>query len=170
MPKSKAEGWTSAPELERITNWAAKGCTMGEIAANIGIHRATLYDWQHAHPEIARAIEAGRALSVECVENSLFRLAVGEVYEKTVVTEERTSGETVTRTTVTRKAPNTTACIFFLKNRAGYRDNPPDTTRPDEAPTDPLSAALIERARELEAFGREIDAYNEGAGHDTHDA
>ena len=51
-----------------------------------------------------------------------------------------------------RKAPSVSAQIFYLKNRAGYRDNP--APRPEDAaagtPDDPLSAALDEVARGLE--------------------
>lgn len=124
MSKASADRWVTPDGLERVTNWAAKGCTTKEIARNMGIGKTTLYRWAASHPEIRSAIDEGRTLSVECVENALFRLAVGAVTEEVTVTEERPDGSTMTRTTITRKAPNVTAAIFYLKNRAGYSDNP----------------------------------------------
>lgn len=146
--------WSSPSQLERVTNWAARGCTMAEMAGNMGVNPNTLYEWQRRHPELREAIEAGRMLGVQAVENSLFRQAVGEVYEEQTVTEKDVLSDGTERVHVrkvrTRKAPSTAATIFYLKNRAGYRDNPPEAARPDEAPVDPLSQALIERAGRLD--------------------
>lgn len=176
MRTNPIDRWTEPGSLEQITNWAAKGCTMAELAKNMGIARSTLYGWAERRVEIAGAIRDGRMLSVECVENALFRLATGQVVEESTTTEERPDGSTLTRTVTTHKAPNVTACIFFLKNRAGYRDNPQEAQGDDGARerflaewrdgsvvVDPLSDALMRRAEKLDSFSREIDAFNEGA-------
>lgn len=176
MRTNPIDRWATPGALEQITNWAAKGCTMAEIAQNMGIARSTLYGWAGRRTEIAGAIRDGRMLSVEAVENSLFRLATGQVVEESTTTEERPDGSTLTRTVTTRKAPNVAACIFFLKNKAGYRDNPQEAQGDEEtrrrfladwrdgnATVDPLSDALMRRAERLDSFSREIDSFNEGA-------
>lgn len=90
-------------------------------------------------------------MGVECIENALFRAAVGDWYEETEVTETDADGGVRTRRTRVRKAPSVSAQIFYLKNRAGYRDNPPDAPQADAGvPEDPLSAALDEVARGLD--------------------
>lgn len=143
--------WSEPGQLERVTNWAARGCTMAEIAGNMGTTAKTLYDWCRKHPELDRAIRSGRAMGVECIENALFRAAVGDWYEETEVTETDADGGVRTRRTRVRKAPSVSAQIFYLKNRAGYRDNPPDAPQADAGvPEDPLSAALDEVARGLD--------------------
>lgn len=130
--------WSAPSQLERVTNWAAKGCTMAELAKNMGVSPSTLYKWQAQHPEMADAIEAGRMLGVEAVENSLFRQAVGDVYEEQTITEKQVMPDGTERVHVRKvrikKAPSTSAAIFYLKNRAGYSDNP--SAKPNEvAPT-----------------------------------
>lgn len=145
--------WLRRDGLTSITNWVARGCTLAELAHNMGISRKTLWDWTAKYPEIAQAIQDGRDLSVQAIENSLFKQAMGEVYEEQEVTEERiVDGEVVTlhKTVRTKKQPNAAATIFFLKNRAGYRDNPTAPAEDDRAPVDPLSRALIERAGRLD--------------------
>lgn len=124
---------------------------MQEIAQNMGINPKTLYTWCRRHRELDGAIRSGRAMGVECIENALFRAAVGDWYEETEVTETDADGGVRTRRTRVRKAPSVSAQIFYLKNRAGYRDNPPEAPQADAGvPDDPLSAALDEAARGLE--------------------
>ncbi|MDY4474713.1 transposase [Mitsuokella sp.] len=144
-----------AAALESVTNWAAKGCTMAEIAHNLGINPATLYRWKREHSELEKAIGAGRRMSIQAIENSLFKQAMGEVWEEQETIEEDVvdgKHHVRKRRVRTKKAPSTAATIFYLKNRAGYRDNP--APRPEDVaagmPDDPLSAALDEVARGLE--------------------
>lgn len=153
---SAYERWAPRSQLERITNWAANGCTMEELARNMGVSPSTLYKMRSEHKDVEKAIEDGRMLGVQAVENSLFRLATGQAWEESEVTEKESDAAGRERVHVrrirTRKAPNATAAIFYLKNRAGYRDNP--APRPEDVaagtPDDPLSAALDEVARGLE--------------------
>lgn len=149
-------GWADHSQLERVTNWAARGCTMAEIAHNMGINPDTLYRWCKVHASLDKAIRDGRAMSVQAIENALFRSALGLDYEESEVTEveERPDGtrRKHVRKVRTKVRPSVSAQIFYLKNRAGYCDNP--TPRPEDvaagAPDDPLSAALDEVARGLE--------------------
>lgn len=150
-----ARAWSEPSQLERVANWAARGCTMQEIAQNMGINPKTLYTWCKRHQELDGAIRSGRAMGVECIENALFRAAVGDWYEETEVTETDAGGGVRTRRTRVRKAPSVSAQIFYLKNRAGYRDNPPEAPQAGAGvPEDPLSAALDEVARGLDGDRR----------------
>ena len=147
--------WSEPSQLERVANWAARGCTMQEIAQNMGINPRTLYTWCKRHRELDGAIRSGRAMGVECIENALFRAAVGDWYEETEVTETDAGGGVRTRRTRVRKAPSVSAQIFYLKNRAGYRDNPPEppAKAAEGLPDDPLSKALEDVARGLDEHG-----------------
>ena len=131
MANGKWQQWEEdRAQLERITNWAAKGCTDAEIAHNMGIRRETLYVWKKQHPNISNAIKRGRELSIEIIENTFFAKATGGI----VVSEgiEEFTGEmrdgkpyngTIKKRTVKRELPpDTAAMIFYLKNRAGYSD------------------------------------------------
>lgn len=130
MGKGKYHKWLEPANRERITNWAAHGCTDAEIAKNMGINPATLYRWMARHCEICEAIKRGRELSVEIIENTFFAKARGGL----VVSEgvEEFTGEirdgkpyngTIKKRTMKRELPpDTAAMIFYLKNRAGYTD------------------------------------------------
>lgn len=128
---------------------------MQEIAQNMGINPKTLYTWCRRHPQLDGAIRDGRAMSVEAIENALFRSALGLDYEESEVTEAEERADGTRRKHVrkvrTKVRPSVSAQIFYLKNRAGYRDNPPEAPQADAGvPEDPLSAALDEVARGLD--------------------
>lgn len=136
MALGKYQQWLEPDKLEEITNWAAHGLTDAEIASNLGITTTTYYRWMNTHSAICDAIKNGRMMRDICVENALFRLAIGGTEETTEVIEEKTiwtkAGEEKlierwTRTTRRKIPPQLGATIFFLKNRMGYRDNPADS-------------------------------------------
>ena len=130
MAKGKYHKWLEPANLEKVTNWAAHGCTDAEIFANMGISRQTFYVWVARFPDFSDAIKKGRELSVEIIENTFFAKARGGL----VVSEgiEEFTGEirdgkpyngTIKKRTVKRELPpDTAAMIFYLKNRAGYSD------------------------------------------------
>jgi hypothetical protein len=94
--------------------------TDDQIAHNIGINRATLYDWYNRFPDISNAIKKGKEPVDTQVENALLRRALGYDYEETVTEVEDLGGGKTKKHVrkVTRHvAPDTTAQIFWLKNR-----------------------------------------------------
>lgn len=136
MPrKGKYEEWLQPEKLEQITNWAAKGCTNAEIAVNMGVARFTFYRWTEAYGAIYDALKKGRQLSVQAIENQFFKNAYGMLEETTEIIEEDqewdgskwVAKKRHVRRTTRKIPPNTAAQIFFLKNKAGYRDNPEES-------------------------------------------
>ena len=132
MAKGKHIAWHEPFKLEKITNWAANGCTDDQIARNIGIHRATLYDWLGKYPDISDAVKKGREMAVEAIENAFFTRALGgqvvteEVEEfRGEVRDGKPYNGTVVKRTVKKSLPgDVTAQVFYLKNKAGYRSEP----------------------------------------------
>lgn len=124
MAKPKYEKWLTEDGLSQITNWAAKGLIYSEIASNMGIHVSTLMGWLNAHCEISEAIKKGRAMSIVCIENMAFRLAMGDVEEEIAVKIKGIDGSERIEMRKRRPLPDKTMLIFLLKNRAGYSDNP----------------------------------------------
>lgn len=128
MAKGKYRQWLEPEGLELVTNWAAKGCTNREMARNMGVHPSTLCDWANKHPEFSDALKKGRAMCAVSLENTAFRLAMGMCEEEVVFkVREPGGGEHVEKAT-RRPLPNVAMLIFLLKNRCGYRDNPPADT------------------------------------------
>ena len=90
-----------------------------QIAENIGINPATLYDWKKKYPEISEALKKGKEVVDIEVENALLKRALGYEYTETKTEEYLVEGVPVKRVTKTVKevVPDTTAQIFWLKNR-----------------------------------------------------
>ncbi len=91
-----------------------------QISDNIGINRATFYEWMNRFPEIRNALKKGKEPVDIQVENALLKRALGYDYEETI-TEVEDMGGGKTRKHVrkiTKHVPgDTTAQIFWLKNR-----------------------------------------------------
>lgn len=133
MAKPKYEEWLTDDGLTRITGWARDGLTDEQIAHNMGISRSTLKEWRAKYPAISAALKESKELVDRLVENALLKRALGYEYEE--ITEELTKTEDGTlamrETKRVRKqvAPDTTAQIFWLKNRKpdDWRDKPEPT-------------------------------------------
>ena len=94
-----------------------------QIAKNMGIALSTLKLWKNAHSAILAALKRGKEVIDIEVENALYKRAIGYTYEE--VKEEEMPDGRVRRTVTTKEvAGDTTAQIFWLKNRkpAEWRD------------------------------------------------
>lgn len=123
MAKGKYQEWLTKEGLLRLQGWARDGLTDEQIATNIGINVATLYDWKNKHAEISEALKEGKDAVDRQVENALLKSALGYKYDE--VTKELRDDELVVTKVVHKEVqPNTTAQIFWLKNRkrAEWRD------------------------------------------------
>lgn len=131
----KYQEWLQPEKLEQITNWAANGLGEQQLAQSMGIHRDTLHTWKNKFADISDAIKKGRQLAVQCIENQFFKNAYGMLEETTEIVEEDQEFDGKNwvpvkrhvRRTTRKIPPNTAAQIFFLKNKAGYRDNPEES-------------------------------------------
>lgn len=95
------EKWITQEGLAKITELAGNGLLTVGIAKSIGVDPSTFWRWRKEYSQIDEAIIKGIPLSVEKVEDALFKNA----------------------TMPTPKMPygNITAQIFFLCNRAPDR-------------------------------------------------
>lgn len=90
MAKGKYQKWLEPENLALLEGWARDGLTDEQIAKNIGINTATLYEWKKKYAEISKSLKKGKEVVDYQVENALLSSALGG---------------------------NTTAQIFWLKNR-----------------------------------------------------
>ena len=116
MAKGKYEQWLTPEGLLKLEGWARDGLTDEQIAQKIGIHRDTLNEWKKKYSDISDTLKRGKEVVDLRVENALLKRALGYEYEE--VSEKYESG-TLTEKKVTKKqvVPDTTAQIFWLKNR-----------------------------------------------------
>lgn len=116
MAKGKYQEWLEPEGLLKIEGWARDGLTDEQIAHNMGISASTLYEWKNAYSEISESLKRGKEVVDRMVENALLKRALGYEYEEV---SEKFEGGVLTERKVTKKqvAPDTTAQIFWLKNR-----------------------------------------------------
>lgn len=110
--KTKYGEWLTPEGLAMIEEWARIGLIEDQIAKNMGISRSTLSEWKKTKSDISDALKRGKAVADYEVESALFKRALGFRYVE--VTKE--SG-VVTKEVTKEVAPDTTAAIFWLKNR-----------------------------------------------------
>lgn len=108
--------WLEPDNLLRLQDWARNGLTDEQIANNMGINPDTLYTWKKKYPEISDTLKRSKEVVDIEVENALLKRALGYEYDE--VTEIREEGVLTQKKTVHKQlAPDTTAQIFWLKNR-----------------------------------------------------
>lgn len=128
MAKSKVSDWLTEDGLLLLTAWARDGLTYADISHNIGINNDTLFEWRKKYPEISEALKRGKAVTDIIAENTLYKNAIGFEYEEenvvmvkeVIYKDGKRVKETSTPKTVKvkkQKLPETTALIFWLKNR-----------------------------------------------------
>lgn len=133
MAKGKYQEWQTEEGLLQLEAWARDGLSDEQIAANMGIARSTLNEWKIKFPDISDTLKRGKAVVDICVENALLKRALGYTYVETtreqVIDYDPATGEKVgshleiTKEVTKEVQPDTTAQIFWLKNRK------PDTWR-----------------------------------------
>lgn len=121
MAKSKYESIVK-PKLIVIEGWARNGLTIEQIAKNLGISKVTLYKYMNEHIELSEHLKKGKEVVDIEVENALLKRALGYKYEevtKELLKNKKTGKEELRVTKVVTKEvqPDTTAQIFWLKNR-----------------------------------------------------
>lgn len=100
------------PKLILVEGWARNGLTDEQIAKNLGIAYSTFREYKNKYSALSAALKKGKEVVDYEVENALLKRALGYEYDE--ITYE--NGEEVKRVTK-QVAPDTTAQIFWLKNR-----------------------------------------------------
>lgn len=114
------------PKLLLIEAWARDGLTIDQIAEKLGVASSTFFVYKDKHSELSEALKKGQEVADVMVENSLFKRAIGYTYDEVtkesekVLDEETGQLNTVlveTKRVTKEVQPDTTAQIFWLKNR-----------------------------------------------------
>jgi hypothetical protein len=98
---------------------AEKLCRLGatdiEVADFFGVDVRTLYRWKGEREDFCQALKAGKEVSDERVERSLFARATGYEHDEVDI---RVVDHAIVQTPIRKYyPPDTTAAIFWLKNR-----------------------------------------------------
>lgn len=139
MPaKGMAEEWLEKEKLTLLEGWARNGLFDKQIADNMGVSIATLYNYKKKYKEIDEALKKGKEVVDLEVENALLKRALG--YTITLFEERLDKFGDVHELKKDVHIPgDTTAQIFWLKNRKAsvWRDkheiqNTEEITKLDE--------------------------------------
>lgn len=133
---------------------ARKLCKLGatdiEVADFFGVNVATLYRWKNDHPSFCEALKEGKTEADARVVDSLYHRAVGYSYDSEKVFQFQ--GAIIRAPVREHVPPDTTACIFWLKNRqaADWRDKQEHEHRfgTTSEMSDEELAAIVRRSRE----------------------
>lgn len=91
------------------------GMTDAEMASFFEVSESTLNLWKEVHPEFSESIKKGKAAADADVASRLYHRAMG--YDHPEDDIRVVSGEIVITPTIKHYPPDTTAGIFWLKNR-----------------------------------------------------
>lgn len=153
MAKGKYEYWLTSDGLLRLEAYARDGLTDEQIAHNMGISPASLYNYKRNYVEIMEALKRGKEVVDIEVENALLKRALGYEYTEIKNEEYIVDGKPVKRTTKTVKevVPDTTAQIFWLKNRRPdrWRDKQNMELSGEVAAKNPYAGLTTEELRKL---------------------
>ena len=110
------EQWEKDGELKDklilIQGMARDGLTQQQIADNLGINVDTLIEYKKKYTDFSEALKKGKEVVDIEVENALLKRALGYKYDE-VTYENGVETKRVTK----EVQPDTTAQIFWLKNR-----------------------------------------------------
>lgn len=122
MPRPRIEMFETEDWILRIQGWARDGLTEEQIAQNMGISYRSLCRWKLQSDKIGQALKESKEVADRVVENALYKRACGYKYDE-VTYERKFNADTETVEMVETKRvtkevlPDTTAQIFWLKNR-----------------------------------------------------
>lgn len=109
--KYKAEYSKQAEKLCQL------GATDQEIADFFEVDVRTVYRWKAEHDKFCQALKAGKETADERVERSLYQRAVGYEQEDVKIFMPAGADDPVYAPYRAKIAPDTTAALFWLKNR-----------------------------------------------------
>lgn len=102
--------------VTKVLEMAERGATDVEIADSFDVSVRTLYRWKAEHEDFCQALKIAKEVADERVERSLYQRALGFECEAVKIFCSK-DGEVTKVPYREIVAPDTTACIFWLKNR-----------------------------------------------------
>ncbi|WP_429949623.1 helix-turn-helix domain-containing protein [Comamonas sediminis] len=127
-PVAKQAGGRPSKYKPEYADQAKKLCMLGmtdkEMASFFGVAESTFNLWKTAHPEFSESLKGGKDLVDAEVAAKLYHRAMG--YEHEDVHVSNYQGVITVTPLVKHYPPDTTAAIFWLKNRQPqrWRDKP----------------------------------------------
>lgn len=103
-----------APQARKL---CLLGATDADLAAFFEVDERTINRWKKDHPSFCQSLKDGKEQADARVAESLYRRALGYEHEAVKIVADAKSGHEHIVPYVERYPPDTTAAIFWLKNR-----------------------------------------------------
>lgn len=128
--------------VTKVLVMAERGATDFEIADSLGVSVRTLYRWKAENEDFRQSLKLAKDIADERVERSLYQRAIGYEQDAVKIFMPAGADKPVIAEYVEKIPPDTTAMIFWLKNRkkADWRDR----TEVEHSVDDNLAARLKE--------------------------
>jgi hypothetical protein len=119
--------------VELVFELALLGKTEPQIAREIEVSPRTLANWKKEHPDFLHALNRGRDIADGRVARSLYERATGYEHKAVKLFYDRDLGKVIEHEYTERYPPDSTAMIFWLKNRqrVTWRDRHDLSNDPD---------------------------------------
>lgn len=123
--KGNKGGGRPSSYKDEFAQWAEKlaklGATDADLADAFEVSEMTINRWKNEHPEFLLSLKKGKLFADAEVASKLFHRATGYDHPeddiRTVSLPDGGGSEIVITPTIKHYPPDTTACIFWLKNR-----------------------------------------------------
>ena len=140
-----------AKQAEKL---AVLGATDKEFADFFEVDVRTIYRWKHAHDDFCQALKAGKEVADARVERSLYQKAIGYEQDEVKIFMPGNAQEPVYAPFIAKVAPDTTAAIFWLKNRKPEEWR--DKTERDNRTTHDISDELKQLYKDINNQKKDI--------------
>lgn len=119
MARAKYQEWLKEENLIKVEAWAKSGLSEKQISQNMGIAYSTLKEWKKKYSALSASLKKGKEVTDFEVENAMHKSAIGYFVEETKTYITETNGVQTKKIEKYKKwiPPNSTAQIFWLKNR-----------------------------------------------------
>lgn len=103
--------------IEQAEKLCRLGATDEELADFFNVNRATIWRWAQRHDAFCNALKSGKEAADERVERSLYHKAIGYTFDSVKIFMPANATAPVYAPFKEHVPPDTTAGIFWLKNR-----------------------------------------------------
>lgn len=121
-PKKRGQPSKFEKVKDIVIRLAKYGLTDKQMAEIIGVTEQTVNNWKKANPSFFESLKSEKEIADAKVERSLFERATGYSHAEDKIFND--NGQALVVSTIKHYPPDTTAAIFWLKNRkpAEWRD------------------------------------------------
>ncbi len=164
--KTKTKRGRPSAYRKEFAEQARLMCLLGaideDLAGLFSVTTTTIDNWKNGHPEFLGALKAGKREADEKVAESLFGRALGYSHPEEKIFCGK-DGDITRAATTKHYPPDTTACIFWLKNRQRdlWRDQQDHNLQGDAMPG---VIRMPEKCKSVEEWTKKAAKYKRTRG------